>query len=126
MVYCSKEKRVVYKSKVYFVFVSIIALYGIMNLGYMSFNVASAQSTTTPTGTAAANNVEIQSTYFVIAPVQQHLGDNKNDIFAPGYPYRGDRKSTRLNSSHANISYAVFCLKKKNIQLCHLNSVLHT
>src|SRR3712207_8928342 len=28
-------------------------------------------------------------------------------------PYR-DRKSTRLNSSHANISYAVFCLKKKN------------
>src|SRR3712207_8158573 len=27
---------------------------------------------------------------------------------------RPDRKSTRLNSSHANISYAVFCLKKKN------------
>src|SRR3712207_7941482 len=27
----------------------------------------------------------------------------------------GDRKSTRLNSSHANISYAVFCLKKKII-----------
>src|SRR3712207_6940857 len=30
----------------------------------------------------------------------------------PGEP--PDRKSTRLNSSHANISYAVFCLKKKN------------
>src|SRR3712207_7465829 len=29
---------------------------------------------------------------------------------------RRDRKSTRLNSSHANISYAVFCLKKKNIR----------
>src|SRR3712207_8027326 len=28
---------------------------------------------------------------------------------------RADRKSTRLNSSHANISYAVFCLKKKKI-----------
>src|SRR3712207_7613650 len=27
--------------------------------------------------------------------------------------FRKDRKSTRLNSSHANISYAVFCLKKK-------------
>src|SRR3712207_8410310 len=27
---------------------------------------------------------------------------------------RGDRKSTRLNSSHANISYAVFCLKNKH------------
>src|SRR3712207_6895020 len=32
----------------------------------------------------------------------------------------GDRKSTRLNSSHANISYAVFCLKKKK----NTNSVL--
>src|SRR5690349_10517905 len=32
------------------------------------------------------------------------------DIFAPG----ADRKSTRLNSSHVEISYAVFCLKKKN------------
>src|SRR3712207_7427379 len=34
-------------------------------------------------------------------------------------PERGppDRKSTRLNSSHANTSYAVFCLKKKNIHL---------
>src|SRR3712207_7488145 len=32
---------------------------------------------------------------------------------------REDRKSTRLNSSHANISYAVFCLKKKKmIRLC--------
>src|SRR3712207_8714379 len=32
-------------------------------------------------------------------------------------PLRADRKSTRLNSSHANISYAVFCLKKKHICL---------
>src|SRR5947209_15534087 len=31
----------------------------------------------------------------------------------------GDRKSTRLNSSHANISYAVFCLKKKNRMQAH-------
>src|SRR3712207_7979572 len=30
---------------------------------------------------------------------------------------RADRKSTRLNSSHANISYAVFCLKKKKQKL---------
>src|SRR3712207_7579256 len=34
-----------------------------------------------------------------------------------------DRKSTRLNSSHANISYAVFCLKKKKKQLpCYDNT----
>src|SRR3712207_8814102 len=35
---------------------------------------------------------------------------------------RIDRKSTRLNSSHANISYAVFCLKTKNIRFFHENS----
>src|SRR3712207_6940785 len=33
-----------------------------------------------------------------------------------------DRKSTRLNSSHANISYAVFCLKKKNPTRCARDS----
>src|SRR5256885_7305329 len=43
----------------------------------------------------------------------------------------GDRKSTRLNSSHLVISYAVFCLKKKkhnnnDLLLCqHLNTTLH-
>src|SRR3712207_8829662 len=31
-----------------------------------------------------------------------------------------DRKSTRLNSSHANTSYAVFCLQKKKCQVCLL------
>src|SRR3712207_8624361 len=36
------------------------------------------------------------------------------DIFI-GKADMQDRKSTRLNSSHANISYAVFCLKKKKI-----------
>src|SRR3712207_6973915 len=36
-----------------------------------------------------------------------------------------DRKSTRLNSSHANISYAVFCLKKKET-ISHLHDYLHT
>src|SRR3712207_8977517 len=38
----------------------------------------------------------------------------------PVQSWRTDRKSTRLNSSHANISYAVFCLKKKKIW--HLTS----
>src|SRR3712207_8515162 len=36
--------------------------------------------------------------------------------FAARTPRPTDRKSTRLNSSHANISYAVFCLKKNNLQ----------
>src|SRR5437764_8558439 len=34
----------------------------------------------------------------------------------------GDRKSTRLNSSHRCISYAVFCLKKKNVRIDHVES----
>src|SRR3712207_8976161 len=37
-----------------------------------------------------------------------------------------DRKSTRLNSSHANISYAVFCLKKKNNTIPPLHTPLFT
>src|SRR3712207_8003340 len=45
-------------------------------------------------------------------PALQHL--------RPGHP--PDRKSTRLNSSHANISYAVFCLKKKTLT----NPLLHS
>src|SRR3712207_8153852 len=39
-------------------------------------------------------------------------------------PDRPDRKSTRLNSSHANISYAVFCLKKKKI-IIRLTTVVY-
>src|SRR3712207_8712129 len=35
-----------------------------------------------------------------------------------------DRKSTRLNSSHANISYAVFCLKKKHPKICAYTTLL--
>src|SRR3712207_8696066 len=50
--------------------------------------------------------------------------DGRLDLLRPGRPAQGeiegapharDRKSTRLNSSHANISYAVFCLKKKTL-----------
>src|SRR2546429_6816940 len=37
---------------------------------------------------------------------------------------QGDRKSTRLNSSHGYISYAVFCLKKKKNQQHHLSQLL--
>src|SRR3712207_8431402 len=42
--------------------------------------------------------------------------DLERDVLAH-MAFRPDRKSTRLNSSHANISYAVFCLKKKKINI---------
>src|SRR3712207_8070746 len=44
------------------------------------------------------------------------LQHRREVLIGEAAPHRGrvqDRKSTRLNSSHANISYAVFCLKKK-------------
>src|SRR3712207_8714975 len=45
-------------------------------------------------------------------PARAHLSEKSWPLCDLG---QGDRKSTRLNSSHANISYAVFCLKKKNL-----------
>src|SRR3712207_8949680 len=43
------------------------------------------------------------------------------DVFIGRLRAQGqDRKSTRLNSSHANISYAVFCLKKKKFIIMHV------
>src|SRR3712207_3223330 len=52
-------------------------------------------------------------------PAQSHTSrrttsKGEDHQFAPTSVEIADRKSTRLNSSHANISYAVFCLKKKN------------
>src|SRR3712207_7066769 len=43
------------------------------------------------------------------------VGEDHPTLVLPVAPV--DRKSTRLNSSHANISYAVFCLKKKHRHL---------
>src|SRR3712207_7205794 len=56
--------------------------------------------------------------------VLPHVGEPKvDDGLAPQrrrqFLHVRDRKSTRLNSSHANISYAVFCLKKKKMKYTH-------
>src|SRR2546430_7135255 len=51
-------------------------------------------------------------------------GDRRAEIFAEEKQTLGrylDRKSTRLNSSHSQISYAVFCLKKKKPPRVHAN-----
>src|SRR2546427_6555489 len=44
---------------------------------------------------------------------QQYIVDSEGAIFRNTFKDIADRKSTRLNSSHSQISYAVFCLKKK-------------
>src|SRR3712207_8029722 len=65
-----------------------------------------------------------------VSEIAQEVGRNPDDVARSACVYvavdrvgpsrrntrrsEPDRKSTRLNSSHANISYAVFCLKKKN------------
>src|SRR2546422_6217761 len=60
---------------------------------------------------AATRAVALDSTVYVRITLESHPGG-----WISGRLYRryhGDRKSTRLNSSHGYISYAVFCLKKK-------------
>src|SRR3712207_9066520 len=49
---------------------------------------------------------------------------SENGRRAARSPSAEDRKSTRLNSSHANISYAVFCLKKKKTHLTYFPSTI--
>src|SRR5258705_1334898 len=49
-----------------------------------------------------------------IHPERGEVIELRNRIREFARPARGDRKSTRLNSSHLGISYAVFCLKKKS------------
>src|SRR5258705_10168981 len=55
------------------------------------------------------------TTLFRSRSCEQHALPGKH-LFAPG-SWARDRKSTRLNSSHLGISYAVFCLKKKKKEL---------
>src|SRR5258708_30191477 len=58
------------------------------------------------------------------AAVSAHIASSKARSAALGRrDTKGDRKSTRLNSSHQIISYAVFCLKKKKINTPTLLSV---
>src|SRR3712207_7538956 len=52
---------------------------------------------------------------------QKGTVNNVSDYYGLRTNLEKDRKSTRLNSSHANISYAVFCLKKKN-NITRMNS----
>src|SRR5260221_10901901 len=57
------------------------------------------------------------TTLFRSAQPRQHCGTPAARHLADELAQQGDRKSTRLNSSHTVISYAVFCLKKKKKQM---------
>src|SRR2546427_5625798 len=62
---------------------------------------------------------EVSDVYFArTVQILIHRGDRKRvkaEVYLKSLPEE-DRKSTRLNSSHSQISYAVFCLKKKKKQ----------
>src|SRR2546429_3469319 len=57
-----------------------------------------------------------------VAPEAHHLD---RPVERRGGRDGGDRKSTRLNSSHGYISYAVFCLKKKKRKQAHIRARTH-
>src|SRR2546430_11564637 len=52
----------------------------------------------------------VREVHFDVLPIVE----SRNGHWHWRHPMKTDRKSTRLNSSHSQISYAVFCLKKKN------------
>src|SRR5699024_5354593 len=60
---------------------------------------------------------QLLSTVCRILPHCAHVADMIFFLSIFGILIRTDRKSTRLNSSHVSISYAVFCLKKKTNQI---------
>src|SRR2546427_3146330 len=68
-------------------------------------------------------NEKSRNCYFAAS---RTLSSHSLPTFAPTSWYTGpiDRKSTRLNSSHSQISYAVFCLKKKKKKSQHIHSQL--
>jgi hypothetical protein len=78
---------IVLNSKNTFIGVLIVIIIGIYSLTFMLSDGVYGQSPTTV-------NPQTQVSDFVIVPIHQHLGDNKSDIFAPSYPYRGDVSDT--------------------------------
>src|SRR3712207_8051343 len=60
------------------------------------------------------SDLELRKNLAPVTPVVEILLEQRHNRTRP-HSSPADRKSTRLNSSHANISYAVFCLKKKKI-----------
>src|SRR2546421_2338780 len=72
------------------------------------------RSTLFPYTTLFRSRVAVRTRVRLWFPGGHAVGyDRRRDRAAPRDEHRRDRKSTRLNSSHDQISYAVFCLKKK-------------
>src|SRR5256885_7511540 len=70
--------------------------------------------TSLPTTSHASAGIAKQHAYIPIAERRVIFAEGDLEVIIVVVLNNGDRKSTRLNSSHLVISYAVFCLKKKN------------
>src|SRR5699024_11704914 len=82
------------------------------NAGEVQSRINEAFSTIQGVLTGLIVTVGIVVALFIVIKRMPSADDpqEKNEV------YKADRKSTRLNSSHVSISYAVFCLKKKKTQ----------
>src|SRR5690554_7459486 len=96
-----------------------IGLTYIFGIGKTSSNEILAKAGVNPdtrvkdlTETEVSNLRAVIDTYHVEGDLRRDIALNIKRLKEINC-YRGDRKSTRLNSSHVRISYAVFCLKKK-------------
>src|SRR5699024_6605878 len=75
--------------------------------------------------------LEADGVALLLAVSRDLAGKGDGPVFAAGAPHPdgqlalADRKSTRLNSSHVSISYAVFCLKKKSDTKFTCSSLVH-
>src|SRR5438876_12452627 len=83
------------------------------DISTLSLHDALPISTRTPAG-AAGSRSSTAATALRLANTIQPKERTAASAAVRGPGSAGDRKSTRLNSSHPSISYAVFCLKKKN------------
>src|SRR3712207_7136483 len=82
-------------------------------------SVARRQLADTLRGSLRADSLDLAILGALVPGVQNVGGRVRATAALRGTWQHPDRKSTRLNSSHANISYAVFCLKKKKKKKRH-------
>jgi len=83
-----KENIVGLRTKV--IFIRILMMVAILGLSYLSLSSSLITYGQSPETT----NPQMKASGFIVVPIEQHLGDNKNDIFAPGFPFRGDISNT--------------------------------
>src|SRR3712207_8039785 len=108
MLYCCTTSRILHSSR--FFFFNDTATTEIYTLSL--HDALPIFSPASPPPESPARPLDRRSSLGVAAKTARTVSLNWRMLEKPA----ADRKSTRLNSSHANISYAVFCLKKKRVE----------